>query len=510
MSVQAGVKSSAEAHQGLLDVVRIASGDYTLDLTTEPAPAEAVGPFSTALDAAILAQAKAYGSQVEVALLALKAGEPPAGSGGGSGGTEIRRQPVFGTLLILAGVALTGWAGKKGVDKVVDARAKPVADKIGAATPAELSIIKDELRIDPGASKEETLAHFKGLGMIAKHRAVNNVESALFEVANARVARPDVVEVDAGEIRTSVAKSAVASGELAVNTTVSLSTSVTGGQGFTKALEAVGMGAKAAEIVDLGITAVSTATDTPLQPLDVLGASLNVTVASKKTTPITVPAPQVRVEASQAVGVLSSRTATAVEQDDAAGSLALDVIEAYADDLAPRTEADGAVTVDVPVKVHMVQLDEPTVVQELVIPQAPGDGRADILVAATGMVPKVYEDVDTRSSVTLEYPAVSVKAVEESDPPAGWEPWCQGEGEWACDDEDCITDGQICDGVPDCTNGADEGDWCSGGSSECDEDEFDCADGDKLEPGVECIPLFNRCNGNIDCFLSDQDEVGCE
>jgi len=307
-----------------------------------------------------------------------------------------------------------------------------------------------------------------------------------------------------------VSTSAVACGEVAVATTVSLATTATGGQGYSQALEAMGLGATAAAATDVAISAVSTATDTPLQPLDVLASTLDVTVVSKQTEPVTIPKPEVRVEAAEAVKTLESPSASAAQQVDAAASLALDAIEAHADALAPRTEADGGVTVDRPVKVHTSHVSQPTVEQALVIPPMPGDGRADVMVAATEMVPAVFEDVDTTQPVALEYPAVSVNAVVEPELPDGAEPWCQGEGEWACDENDCIREDQVCDGTVDCTNGVDEGDFCWGGGGGCSADEFDCTDGGALEPGVECIPWANRCDGQVDCFLSDEDEKGCE
>jgi len=106
-SIEARATSAAEAHQSLLDAIRIASGDFSVNLSTTPAPADAVAPFDAALAAAIEAQAEAFAAGVDVALWAARAAEAPTGSGGGGGGLEIRRQPLVFFALIAVGVAVT-------------------------------------------------------------------------------------------------------------------------------------------------------------------------------------------------------------------------------------------------------------------------------------------------------------------------------------------------------------------------------------------------------------------
>ena len=518
-AMYSGAQKGAVAHDAAIDAVRIASGNYLVDLSVDPAPAEAVEPYWDAFDALALAQADALSASVTSAIIAAEASKRLPG-GEGDEQTELRQMPLAFTLIVGAGIAITGWLGYKGVKKAGDERAKPVESKIQAANEAELAIVKSSLKLPPETSREATLDHFKKLGIAGKGNATRNIEGNL---ANAAIDDPQVTEVDTLEVRKSVAKSAVTCGETAVTTTVSLSTAATGGQGYTEAMQAVGLSAKVAATTDLAISVVSAATDTPLQPLDVLASSLDVKLVSKQTAPVTVPSPAKRVEPAAAKGVLGSASASAQEQDDAAASLVLTMVDAYGDDLEPVVAADGAVTIEAPLQVHQSLFADPTAEQAVLIPQMPSPGGATMVIAAAGMVPVLYEDINTYAPVAVDYPAIRYEDLEQPEPepeviedvpetvqPDGYELWCQGEGEWACDENDCITDGQICDGVQDCSNGVDEGDFCNGTATGCDADEFDCADGDLLEPGVECIPDWQHCDGDVDCFLSDQDEVGCE
>lgn len=61
-------------------------------------------------------------------------------------------------------------------------------------------------------------------------------------------------------------------------------------------------------------------------------------------------------------------------------------------------------------------------------------------------------------------------------------------GEFSCGDSQCVPDGVVCDGTPDCSNTADEH-----ASVCCDPTDFVC---DTLS---ECLPAAQACDGNPDC-----------
>ena len=70
-------------------------------------------------------------------------------------------------------------------------------------------------------------------------------------------------------------------------------------------------------------------------------------------------------------------------------------------------------------------------------------------------------------------------------------------------DKMCCSDTQVCDGDPDCANGADERD-CSNSSMAivCTKDQFKCANN-------HCIDSNWVCDGELDC-RKGEDENNCE
>jgi hypothetical protein len=66
----------------------------------------------------------------------------------------------------------------------------------------------------------------------------------------------------------------------------------------------------------------------------------------------------------------------------------------------------------------------------------------------------------------------------------------------------CLDRQQVCDGLPDCTDGRDETEViCSRPASSCQEDEFPCLKG-------RCIPQAWKCDGRPDCSRGE-DELAC-
>jgi hypothetical protein len=66
----------------------------------------------------------------------------------------------------------------------------------------------------------------------------------------------------------------------------------------------------------------------------------------------------------------------------------------------------------------------------------------------------------------------------------------------------CLDRQQVCDGLPDCTDGRDEAEAiCSRPASNCKEDEFSCLKG-------RCIPQAWKCDGRPDCSRGE-DELAC-
>ena len=61
-------------------------------------------------------------------------------------------------------------------------------------------------------------------------------------------------------------------------------------------------------------------------------------------------------------------------------------------------------------------------------------------------------------------------------------------GEFSCGDPQCVPDGVVCDGTPDCSNTADEH-----ASVCCDPTDFVC------DSGFECLPAAQACDGAADC-----------
>lgn len=411
---QAALKQSESAqvsHQAILDAIKVASDGFTVDLTTTDPSAEAAAAVTTSMGTAAdgaarwvgtafdmnLASAPLMDGTIQAHLLGVVplSALPPATP---DSTLAQERGPLLFTALAVGSLLLTAYGAYKGAQSAVDSRAAPVDAKIANATQAELGIINERLNLPPETPKEQTQAHFKDLGMGSKLTAAKAVEQdlRLAEVDGT----PGVTSVDAAAINQSVKNGAVKLGETAVKTTVSAVTTATGGQGYTEALQTVGLTKQAAAITDFGITAVSTISGQSLQPLDVLADHLDVVVISKTTAPITVPAPAQQMSVGDARAIMDSPTATATQQDAAANTLAHDAIVRSGTALAPTTNEDGSITVQVPVQTHITRVDDPTNHLTVKIPQM---GKADVLILVDGKVPQAIENVDTDQAPNVSY-----------------------------------------------------------------------------------------------------------
>jgi hypothetical protein len=70
-----------------------------------------------------------------------------------------------------------------------------------------------------------------------------------------------------------------------------------------------------------------------------------------------------------------------------------------------------------------------------------------------------------------------------------------------CGEGTCVESSQICDGNADCSDGSDEGAWCSAGN--CNVTQWACGDG-------SCIPRDHECDGVEDCYDASDEDGHCE
>lgn len=414
--------AASQAHQRVIATIEVASQSFALDLTLADPPIEVSGPAADELSTTATAQLswasladdmlKAGVASAQWALTASKShfvipGSSPQGESVG----EAKSAFLLTTTLLLGGLALTAYGAYKGTKQAVDTRAEPVKDKIQSASAEELSVINQSLGLPAGTPKDQTASHFQNLGIGKKLSGAKAVEQ---DLRNAEIdGVPGVNSVEASAINKSVSKSAVKLGETAVTTTVSAVTTATGGQGYSQAMEAAGAGKNLAAVVDFGITAVSAATEKPLQPLDILAGHLDVAVIDKDKQPLVIPKPTTGLSVDAAKQTVKDPNATGPEVDEAMSVIAYTTAMSNADGHQLSDNGDGTVTVMVPARVHIGTYDKPTNHITLKIPDM---GPADVLIMAEGKVPKLIENVDTTESPVVGYENTDL---EDYDPNAG-------------------------------------------------------------------------------------------
>jgi|GEM_PF-5047385 len=413
-ALSAHSRAAAKAHQGAIDTIEVASQGFALNLTVSEPPIEVSGPHAAELSttatahvgwtsaADALLQAGAASAQWSLGTTAMRFVTPGLQTRGEPIGTV--QCPFLPAVILLGGLALGAYSAYKGTKAAVDMRAEPVKNKIETATPEELTVINETLGLPADTPKDETASHFNNLGMGNKLMKAKAVEQ---ELRNAEADNtPGVTGVEAAAINKSVAASSVKLGETAVTTTVSAVTTATGGQGYSQAMEAAGVGAKTAAAIDLGISAVSTATDVPLQPLDILADHLTVVVVDKDREPLVIPKPTTGMTPEQARQTLKDPNASGPDVEEAMSVIAMTTVSANADGHQMTDNGDGTVTVMAPARVHIGTLDNPT---NHITMKVPDMGPADILIMADGKVPKVVENVNTSSSPIIGYEDIDIE-----------------------------------------------------------------------------------------------------
>lgn len=422
------VVAITRGHEDAVAAVSAATQDfqYTLDeMAARPMSQATVDAYTDALieaaTSARLALVKAHAMVAAGAQLPVDAGSVT---------TPLRSVPVDEdtdrvqsaiepfTLIILgaiAGGAMLNRALHETMNEATEARAAPVVDKIDEATDEEIAVMAEALDLPAGTDKQGLLDAIDGKGSVEKLEAIKAVEA---DLAIASVEKANVAAVDADEIRAAVLTGAVKCGQCAVVQVAGSVASVTGGQGITNVLEAMGISATAAAAVDLTVSVKG------WQPLDLFAKFMNITVVSQDKARIAVVSPP-----SSAVGTVSSLTeaiqilqnmdAPADQVAVAADRVVEDMVEKAADaPINAQTESDGSVSVEVPTGVQAASVTNPKGDTTL---QFASFGLSNVLVSANGFVPAVAKNVDTSDDATVTYAATAIAdygvAAEPDDEP---------------------------------------------------------------------------------------------
>ncbi len=394
-ATQAQVEASSAAWSAQAAVVDVASSHFTTDLTTTLPPLTVSGPQADALGQAFASQGAWLNAAAALGGVAVATTSSPLQASPSTPGSV--RSAIIGIddAIIIAGIAVAAWAATKGVSKAITMRTAPVATKIDAATPAEVKVINQALGLPATTTQQEAKAAFEGLGMGSRLIKAKDIEQKLrvAETVNA----PNVNSVPAELIQKAVADSTVQCGKVALTTTVGVQQF--NGQGYVQVGKALGASETTAAAVDLTITAVSTATDVPLQPLDKLADRLDATVASKQTTTVTVTPPATVMTPAHAAEILASPDPTIDDWDDAADTQALSTIQALPSGAGFQAQGDGSLTGAVPQQIHQLSVDKPTNTEQVEVRDI---GPATVLVSAPCREPATF-DVDTTTSSQVSY-----------------------------------------------------------------------------------------------------------
>lgn len=401
VAMSAEGRAASEAYATELEVLKIASVNYTLDLTKALPPLDVSGAQAEALATAVHAHA------AWLATASALSGTGGSGTGAGPGGmgvltlhprtTGVVRSAIFGIddAIVIAGLAIAAWGAAKGVHKAVEIRTAPTGEKIETASSGDLAVINQSLGLPSTATKAEAKKAFDDLGMGARLAKAKLIEQdlRLAETNNT----PDVQSIPAEKLQRAVAESSVECGKTAVKATVSASTF--SGQGYSQAAQALGATERAGNVIDLTISAVSEATNVPLQPLDRLANHLEGTVASKTRETVTLPPAPAGVTPDAATQVLSTTDPTLSEFVSAIDAKIRSVVDPLISLIGAIAKGDGTLSVNQPSRIHQVVVDGATNVQ---VVQIPSVGAATLIVATDCHGTTSY-DVDTGGPLTVPY-----------------------------------------------------------------------------------------------------------
>ncbi len=307
-------------------------------------------------------------------LVALKTANLQGPDSEGSG-LRVSRQQIGLIAAALAGAALMGIGAAAGFGRMFDRAAAPVIERAKTATPEEVARMAEILDLPENATQDQVVDHLENdMGYLARDRAVDEIVQD-FTSSNEAGIRP----FEGSEINEAVADVAQEGGRNAVNLVAGATTAATGGQGYAQALEAAGFLPTQAALADLAISAVSTATETPLQPLDVFNAifiSSSTTARDRRRFRENVMGYTI----DEAIRVLTQDLAEAsIEEIESAMRALIDDMIVELGDQITVEESGTAIWVEFPSRVVLARLNDPegTILH-------PTDDNFDSILAANG------------------------------------------------------------------------------------------------------------------------------
>lgn len=382
-------------HQRSTNLVKIASGDFTRTLATMPPATSSIAVY----DQALQGMAGDYARMMSAAFDAATA-RPPAATSAPlrtENDVEAVQQPLF--FAVAAIVIPFAVAGYNHIKNIYDARTQPVVMRIMTATNEELTLIKQTMKLPVDFNRVQTLDHFQNkIGFGERAAKSKEIEASL-------TLNPDGlanVRPFGQEVNVAVANSAVEAGKAAVDLVVSASSNATGGSGLKEVGQAAGLSAKTAEVVDLTIQAVQTATGQPLQPLDLLSSQMQAVVNGGDTKEVTLP-PAGTTTAEQARATLSQADPPAQKLGEATAVLTRDMLAGSGgggDLIKTRDAPDGGKVVSVPGRTHILTTDD---VKNSTTLSVLNVGRADVVVAAKGHRPQTIPNVALVKGAVIKY-----------------------------------------------------------------------------------------------------------
>lgn len=365
-----GVAASVTEMEGAwVELVRLASDDFTLDLTVEPASATDPGAQIEAMIEVHAAASRAAVEATQLYLVLDSVTDLGATSSGLSeaDGVGARRDALLPQLAIAgAGVAIAIYQFYRAATGALRERASVVRGHLEGANDDELPLHRSALGLDAAATREECIAAFDALDAAAAARLASSLEERITmeSIANERIRT-----VDAMEIRQATARGAVQAAAAGARLSVSLhGAPVTPGWG--DALRVAG----APEGTRLAVNAVAEVLQ--VQPDDLPDRGVTLLMAATSTEPVTIEEPPGDLTYAQALAILGGGEG---DLDAAFARLAW--------------EANGSrAEAPVPTRVHIGsgRIDD---AGAAVIP-IPDVGPADALVLSGSFAPRL-ERIDT-------------------------------------------------------------------------------------------------------------------